>query len=62
MFYMYGEASLQGCDLWSATTDWDIYSFDEGVRADPFVDGAYEFTLPGVGLTCKRMPMEFPVP
>jgi hypothetical protein len=62
MYYMYGEASMDGCDLWTAMTDWDIYLFNEGVQEDPFVDGVYQFSLPGIELTYKRMPMEFPAP
>ena len=62
MYYMYGDAAMDGCDLWTATTDWDIYLFNEGVSEDPFVDGVYQFSLPGIGLTYKRMPMEFAAP
>jgi len=53
---------MDGCDRWTATTDWDIYLFNEGLQEDPFVDGVYQFSLPGIELTYKRMPMEFPAP
>ena len=62
MYYMYGAGDMEGCDLWQATTDWDIYVFDAGEQEDPFIDGEYEFSFPGVELTYKRMPMEFPSP
>ena len=62
MYYMYGDAAMDGCDLWTATTDWDVYLFNQEVQEDPFVDALYQFSLPDVELTYKRMPMEFPTP
>ena len=62
MYYMHGEASMEGCDLWTATLDWDIYLFNPGIREDPFVDGEYQTLIPGIELTYKRMPMEYPAP
>jgi len=62
MYYMHGEGRMDGCDAWTATTDWDIYLFNAGVEEDPFNDGVYEFTIPGVVLTYKRMPMMFQAP
>lgn len=62
MYYMYGDAAMDGCDRWTATTDWDVYLFNEGLQEDPFEDGVYQFTLPGIELIYKRMPMVFPAP
>jgi hypothetical protein len=62
MFYMHGEASQSGCDLWRATTDWDIYLFNAGVQEDPFAEAEYLFTLPGIELTYRRLPLGFQPP
>jgi hypothetical protein len=62
MYYMHGEGHMVGCDTWTATTDWDVYLFNPGVEEDPFQDGVYQYTIPGVVLTYRQMPMTFPAP
>jgi len=62
MIYMHGQASVDGCDMWTATTDWDVYLFNGGVQEDPFVDAEFLFTLPGIELTYRRLPQGFQPP
>ena len=37
-------------------------SAPDGLEEDPFNNEVYQFTIPGVVLTYKRMPMMFPAP